>query len=213
MGQRPEDNPKTCAKCHHVKAQHAERLTDGMVHCRAKGCDCTTFQRKVSPEEFGPAHALEREYLIEATRKVQQNVENLPCDYCGHRLGDHAWKDGVTYICTQCDFPHHSFAWGTPDAFTLAVENARPEVHAMLEEINQGMQRADDPVNHPSHYTAYPGVEVIQLTRHMSFNRGNAVKYTARAGLKDKGTEIQDLEKAVWYLQDEIKLLKGEYNV
>ena len=64
-----------------------------------------------------------------------------------------------------------------------------------------------DPVNHPSHYTAYKGLEVIDLTEQMNFNRGNAVKYICRAGLKDPATEIQDLEKAVWYLNREIARL------
>ena len=62
-----------------------------------------------------------------------------------------------------------------------------------------------DEVNHPAHYTAYVGVEVIQLTEQMNFNRGNAVKYIARAGLKSYETEIQDLEKAAWYIQREIE--------
>ena len=62
-----------------------------------------------------------------------------------------------------------------------------------------------DEVNHPAHYTAYVGVEVIQLTEQMNFNRGNAVKYIARAGLKSYATEIQDLEKAAWYIQREIE--------
>lgn len=65
-----------------------------------------------------------------------------------------------------------------------------------------------DAVNHPSHYTAYKGVEVIQLTEQMNFNRGNAVKYIARAGLKNPATEIEDLEKARWYIDREIKRLK-----
>jgi len=52
-----------------------------------------------------------------------------------------------------------------------------------------------DPVNHPSHYTAYVGLEIIDLTEQMNFNRGNAVKYIARAGLKDPETELQDLER------------------
>ena len=66
--------------------------------------------------------------------------------------------------------------------------------------------KTGDPVNHPSHYTAYP-VEVITLTECMNFNRGNAVKYVARAGLKDKKTEVQDLEKAIWYLKREVARL------
>lgn len=64
-----------------------------------------------------------------------------------------------------------------------------------------------DPVNHPSHYTAYEGLEIIDLTEQMSFNRGNAVKYIARAGLKDPATEVQDLQKARWYLDREIARL------
>jgi hypothetical protein len=66
-----------------------------------------------------------------------------------------------------------------------------------------------DPVNHPAHYTAYQGLEVIDLTEQLNFNRGNAVKYICRAGLKDKATEIQDLEKAAWYIDREIKRIGG----
>lgn len=61
-----------------------------------------------------------------------------------------------------------------------------------------------DNVDHPSHYTSYKNIEVIQLTEQMNFNRGNAVKYIARAGLKDPDKELEDLEKARWYLDREI---------
>lgn len=68
-----------------------------------------------------------------------------------------------------------------------------------------------DPVNHPSHYTSHPsGVECIEVTRHMNFNLGNVMKYLWRAGLKDKTPTIQDLEKAAWYLNDEIERRKKE---
>ena len=72
------------------------------------------------------------------------------------------------------------------------------------------------PVNHPVHYNADPsGVECIQIIRHRNHNIGAAIKYLWRAGLKVLGTksareaEIQDLEKAVWYIQDEIARLKA----
>ena len=68
----------------------------------------------------------------------------------------------------------------------------------------------NDEVNHPAHYTAYEGVEVIQLTEQMNFNRGNAVKYIARAGLKSYDTEIQDLKKALWYIQREINRMEAK---
>jgi hypothetical protein len=60
-----------------------------------------------------------------------------------------------------------------------------------------------DVVNHPPHYTAHPsGIECIQIVEHMSFNLGNAIKYIWRAGEKDD--QLQDLKKAVWYIQREI---------
>lgn len=70
-----------------------------------------------------------------------------------------------------------------------------------------GMEVIHDPVNHPAHYTKHPsGVECIEITRHMNFNIGNAIKYLWRSN--DKGQPIQDLEKAVWYINDEIERRK-----
>lgn len=66
----------------------------------------------------------------------------------------------------------------------------------------------DDPINHPSHYTSHPsGVECIQITEHMGFNLGNAVKYIWRADLKDDA--LADLLKAAWYVQREIERRTG----
>lgn len=77
-----------------------------------------------------------------------------------------------------------------------------------------------DNVNHPKHYTSDPsGIECIQVTRHRNFNVGNAIKYLWRAGLKqdaDKESiqkEIEDLNKAIWYIIDEIHRLGGKCNV
>lgn len=62
---------------------------------------------------------------------------------------------------------------------------------------------SNDPVNHPKHYTAHPsGVECIQITEHMGFNLGNAMKYVWRADLKNDA--IEDMKKASWYIQREI---------
>lgn len=61
-------------------------------------------------------------------------------------------------------------------------------------------------VNHPKHYNSHPsGIECITIARHHNFNIGNVFKYLYRAGLKDGNSNIQDLEKAMWYLDDEIK--------
>jgi len=70
-----------------------------------------------------------------------------------------------------------------------------------------------DQVNHPTHYTSHPsGVEALQITRHMNFNLGNAMKYIWRAGIKNEEKHIEDLEKAIFYIQDEVKRLRGEYD-
>lgn len=62
----------------------------------------------------------------------------------------------------------------------------------------------EDLVNHPKHYTTHPsGVECIQITEHMNFCMGNAIKYIWRADLKNEDP-IQDLKKAIWYIQREI---------
>lgn len=69
----------------------------------------------------------------------------------------------------------------------------------------------NDPINHPTHYTSHPsGVECIEITRHHNFAIGNAIKYLWRAGLKDGNSDIQDLQKAIWYINDEIGRLQNE---
>jgi hypothetical protein len=65
------------------------------------------------------------------------------------------------------------------------------------------MKDQNDLVNHPPHYTSHPsGVECIQITEHMGFCLGNAVKYLWRADLKDNA--IEDLQKAQFYIDREI---------
>jgi heterodisulfide reductase subunit C len=76
-------------------------------------------------------------------------------------------------------------------------------------------KETDDPVNHPRHYTNSDAscskcgqcIECIDVTRHMGFNLGNVIKYIWRHDLKDG---LQALEKAMWYLEDEIKLRKAK---
>ena len=89
---------------------------------------------------------------------------------------------------------------------------------ASEEELNKaltliGANCSDDPVNHPAHYTKGK-IEVADFIadQKLNFDRGNAVKYVCRAGSKDPEKEIQDLEKAIWYINHEIKMLKGETN-
>lgn len=79
--------------------------------------------------------------------------------------------------------------------------------------------KIEDKVNHPSHYTWLKdlcGIEVIDITRHMNFNLGNCIKYVLRAGHKseegytEKDKTIEDLKKAIFYLNDEINRLEND---
>lgn len=62
----------------------------------------------------------------------------------------------------------------------------------------------DDMVNHPKHYTD-GNIEVIEFIedKNLNYHRSSAIKYICRAGKKNKRTEVEDLEKAIWYLQRE----------
>lgn len=71
------------------------------------------------------------------------------------------------------------------------------------------MPKQYDNIN-PSHYKSHPsGVECIQITEHMNFNCGNAVKYIWRNGIKPTSSAVEDLKKAQWYIEREIKRLGG----
>lgn len=90
----------------------------------------------------------------------------------------------------------------------MAIKDITNEVSEMREKVAH-CEKHHDPVNHPKHYNNSPAkcdcgrrIECIDVTRHMNFNLGNAIKYIWRAADKN-GT--QDLEKARWYLDDYIK--------
>lgn len=78
-----------------------------------------------------------------------------------------------------------------------------------------------DMVNHPSHYAWLKdlcGVEPIDICRQFDFNVGNALKYLMRRGKKDgdmtdRQKRIEDLQKAVFYLNDEIERLSSEIEI
>jgi hypothetical protein len=71
-------------------------------------------------------------------------------------------------------------------------------------------KKVDDPVNHPKHYSAggFEAIKVIEAWE-LGFCLGNTVKYIARAGKKEGNSELQDLQKAMWYLDRRIQQLEG----
>ena len=78
-----------------------------------------------------------------------------------------------------------------------------------VKEVNETVKE-DDPVNHPKHYTD-GRIEVIEYIedKNLDFCLGNAIKYISRAGKKEKDKEIQDLRKAMWYIERRIYELEN----
>lgn len=85
------------------------------------------------------------------------------------------------------------------------------EENIEAEEVGHGEEIINDSVNHPSHYTDGK-IEVMDFIedKQLNFARGNVIKYVSRAGKKDPNKELEDLNKAMWYLKREIERLEKE---
>lgn len=95
--------------------------------------------------------------------------------------------------------------------FVDSLNDQYAEIEQVRQKIDSLPEFKHDFVNHPKHYCDHPsGIECIEITRHHDFAIGNAIKYLWRAGLKDSDNEIQDLKKAVWYIQDKIAQLENK---
>lgn len=79
--------------------------------------------------------------------------------------------------------------------------------------IKEKLFTENDQVNHPNHYggkdNPYEAIKIIRAVG-FNFNLGNCYKYIARSGKKDPSKTIEDLKKAMFYLQDEIQHLEGK---
>jgi len=96
---------------------------------------------------------------------------------------------------------------GRVGVLNLDTQNRVPIEHL---DVGCDKPKIHDKVHYPKHYNVHPsGVECIEITRHHTFNIGNVIKYVWRAGIKDEDALLEDLEKAKWYLQDEIGRLKN----
>lgn len=118
----------------------------------------------------------------------------------------------MSRICVTCNHPYdaHSIngcTW-TPDCRCKTFI----EEHTVDDSLMSPTIVNDEMVNHPQHYGGNTVYEVIKVLRAWgltkSFNLGNAVKYIARAGKKNEDTYVEDLKKAIWYLQDEINSIE-----
>ena len=87
--------------------------------------------------------------------------------------------------------------------------NTKETLQETLDEVKEPVE--NDNINHPSHYTD-GNIEVMDFIedKQLNFARGNVIKYVSRAGKKDPNKELEDLKKAMWYLNREIERLSKE---
>lgn len=160
---------------------------------------------------------------------INENEDYMNNTTGGEWVGTHRGKH---------DIAGHTVVWQRqtqPEALPFIDDNTQSinDQYAEIEQVRQAIKvksgsnsdhaldamsfglmgfGAKDNVNHPSHYTSDPsGIECIEVTRHRNFNIGNAMKYLWRNGLKDSDAQIQDLKKAIWYIEDEIKRLEKQF--
>ena len=137
-------------------------------------------------------------YLQEIREEEDMVSKDL---HYNHTYPESHMRDRVSELHTQ------DVDWGEPKTLDSKKFNPAPTTRKMQ---RSGITHPyeEDMINHPNHYMQHPsGVECIEITRNMSFNLGNAVKYIWRCDLKHDNS-LEDLEKARFYLEDEIKKRK-----
>lgn len=133
------------------------------------------------------------------------------CPSCGKQQTLVGYTPGDYAPCIDCGEPV-LIEGKRPDGSEV---KALPDIENPPEWMKYCIERATKPnvlaemvappdmVNHTPHYTSHPsGVECIEITEHMNFCVGNAMKYLWRAG--EKGDVLEDLQKARWYIDREI---------
>lgn len=150
------------------------------------------------PTKYG-ASIIAEKYDVLRINFEEGSVHNL---YTGHRIIN-AHSDTVQKITERCK--------------QLLITQDCAILKSTIADYNDFVTTSieTDSVKHPRHYCSHPsGVECIQITEYYDFCIGNAIKYLWRNGLKkeqglsDKEKQIEDLEKAIWYINREIENLK-----
>ena len=129
-----------------------------------------------------------------------QDMEELPMKEHRSKESEKGWDDAMGHAAN-------------PVNPVFAESHGQSPQEQRLDNVQEQREdrkgKTNDPVNHPSHYTCGK-IEVIDFLEDQQFpyHLGNAVKYISRAGKKDPGKTVEDLEKAVWYINRYIGLLK-----
>lgn len=204
----------------HFWVNGVQFLTDGEITPNGKeGLDFDKWSKEWNPEILWSRKM--KEYLVERNGKYEL-VEAYHLDggievpegaevYFKFRDSNRflTFKENLAFSFTGFGYMLHDLTKiGIMENKDRILWQRKPQLDDQCEEIEEMPQ--DSNVRNPKHYTSHPsGIECIEITRHHDFAIGNAIKYLWRAGLKDSDNEIQDLEKAVWYIQDKIKQLRG----
>ena len=137
-------------------------------------------------------------------------------------MGDNEWgvvrgisvtQKGTKYYIEFDKFPFD--LWVDEDEiWTVKSERidwVKSEKVDLKEAVKETLSKQDDAVNHPSHYTSGK-IEVIDFIedQKLSYHLGNAIKYICRAGKKDPSKTVEDLHKAVWYINRYAELIQKE---
>lgn len=178
--------------------------------------------------------ALDEEWLTiyEAIEKMKlENKKMTNAAWMKHMYVYYDEKTQEIVICmennNECSFSECDFVeifsdfpdcWIVTGAYHGIFDGMKKLIRKKTERMTPDQQKKheNDPVNYPSHYTDGK-IEVIEYIedKKLGFCLGNAVKYISRAGKKDPEKEIEDLEKAEWYIKrriEELKKEKGEKN-
>ena len=127
--------------------------------------------------------------IFEMDNIIQEYCDSVDCDHCA-----------IEKYCKEIAGDFTSDRICCEKAYEIAKDELAED------------EPEDSPVNHPSHYNK-GSIEVWDFISDwgLNFDRGNAIKYICRAGEKDPTKEVQDLKKAIEYINHEIKMLtKGD---
>lgn len=122
---------------------------------------------------------------------------------------DFALQENDTFVYQYHDKHFELVEEGTIPGI-IQYTNEEKLIDDQISMLQKLVAKKNDPVNHPSHYT-FGTIETITFIedKKLDFHLANVVKYCTRAGKKDPNKEVEDLEKALFYLKRKIELLKG----
>ena len=154
------------------------------------------------------------DYLLNAKDPIGVLVEEFDLDLKCYKCPYTNKFDGRNCDCREglIEYLEQNIEVNESDLKTVEIKekaNTKETLQETLDEVKEPVE--NDNVNHPSHYTD-GNIEVMDFIedKQLNFARGNVIKYVSRAGKKDPNKELEDLKKAMWYLNREIERLSKE---